>query len=78
MLTHEADVPSVVRNLPVLSAWLGTTYTLEVLSDTVTAPAVPPPLKPVPAVTDSMSPLVAITVQAEPVQTYIPGVTELK
>jgi hypothetical protein len=51
---------------------------LAVSRDTVTAPAVPPPLKPVPAVTDSMSPLVAITVQAEPVHTNIPGVVELK
>lgn len=51
---------------------------LEVLRDTVTAPAVPPPLNPVPAVTDSISPLVAITDQAEPDQTYIPGVVVSK
>ena len=45
---------------------------------TVTAPLAPPPVKPVPAVTDSMSPLVAITDQTEPVHTYIAAKTELK
>ena len=46
--------------------------------DTVTAPLAPPPVKPVPAVTDSMSPLVDITDQTVPVHTYIAAKVELK
>lgn len=46
--------------------------------ETVTAPDAPPPVKPVPAVTDSMSPLVDITDQTVPVHTYIAAKTELK
>ena len=71
MVPQDADVPLVVKYLPDWLACAGTTYTLEVSRATVTAPEAPPPVKPVPAVTDSMSPLVAITDQTEPVQLYI-------
>lgn len=51
-----AAEPSVVRYLPECVACDGTTYTLDVSSDIVTEPDVPPPLSPVPAVTAVMSP----------------------
>ena len=78
IVPQDADVPLVVKYLPDWLACAGITYTLEVSRATVTAPEAPPPVKPVPAVTDSMSPLVAITDQAEPVHTYIAASTELK
>ena len=53
---QDETVPLVVRYLPVLPVWLGTTYTDDVSRDTVTAPDVPPPDNPVPAVTPVMSP----------------------
>jgi hypothetical protein len=58
-VAHDATLPLVVKYLPDWLAWLGTTYTLVVSRDTVTAPAVPPPVKPVPAVTEVMSPALA-------------------
>ena len=56
-VAHDATLPLVVKYLPDWLAWLGTTYTLVVSKDTVTSPAVPPPVKPVPAVTEVMSPV---------------------
>jgi hypothetical protein len=53
---QDEAVPLVVKYLPEFPVWSGTTYTLDVSSDTVTAPEVPPPDNPVPAVTPVMSP----------------------
>jgi hypothetical protein len=58
-VAHDATLPFVVKYLPDWLAWLGTTYTLVVSRLTVTAPAVPPPVKPVPAVTAVISPALA-------------------
>lgn len=55
-VAQDAAEPSVVKYLPVLPVCEGTTYTLDVSSDIVTEPDVPPPLSPVPAVTAVMSP----------------------
>jgi hypothetical protein len=58
-----AAVPSLVKYFPVAPDCDGTTYTDVVSNDTVTVPDVPPPLKPVPAVTPKISPL---PIQADP------------
>ncbi len=55
-VAQEAALPFVVRYLPDCPVWVGTTYTLVVSRLSVTAPEVPPPLSPVPAVTPVMSP----------------------
>ena len=53
---QDEAVPLVVKYFPEFPAWAGTTYTLDVSRDTVTAPDVPPPDNPVPAVTPVISP----------------------
>jgi hypothetical protein len=58
-VAHDATLPFVVKYLPDWLAWLGTTYTLVVSKSIVTVPDVPPPVKPVPAVTPVMSPALA-------------------
>jgi hypothetical protein len=60
---QEAVDPSVVKYFPVCPVCDGTTYTDVVSNDTVTVPDVPPPERPVPAVTPKISPL---PIQADP------------
>ena len=55
MVAQEALLPSVVKYFPFCPLCDGTTYTEAVSKDTVTSPDVPPPLKPVPAVTPVIS-----------------------
>ena len=63
---QDEAVPLVVKYFPELPVWLGTTYTDDVSRLTVTAPEVPPPDNPVPAVTPVISP-VSFGIQAKPV-----------
>lgn len=56
MLPHEAAEPFVVRYLPELLVCEGKTYADVVSNDKVSAPVDPPPVSPVPAVTEAMSP----------------------
>lgn len=70
---HDAAEPFVVKYLPVCVACAGTTYTLDVFKSRVTAPEVPPPLRPVPAVTAVISPDEVNTCHEDvpPFQTYM-------
>jgi len=68
---QDAAEPLVVKYLPLFLVCAGSTYTLDVSSDTVTEPAVPPLLNPVPAVTEVISPEDVNTVHAVPLYAYI-------
>ena len=64
IVPQEDVVPSVVRYFPFCPDCDGTTYIDVVSRDTVTVPDVPPPVRPVPAVTPLISP--SFATQADP------------